>query len=112
MIKYKAEGYSKVVQVNKFFPSSKLCNHCGYKKEDLYLNVRNWTCPSCGHFHDRDFIAAFNILIEATRLNNEKCIVGTTGIKACASMNHEVHLSENLHSPIGWRSSILQIVWS
>lgn len=46
MIKYKAEWYDKkCIQVSKVFPSSKLCNKCGYKKEDLTLAIREWTCP-------------------------------------------------------------------
>jgi len=78
MIKYKAEWYNKkVVQVDRFFPSSKLCNVCGYKNEDLTLNIRKWACPKCGCIHDRDINAAINILNEATQ---NICTVGTTGI--------------------------------
>jgi putative transposase len=78
MIKYKAEWYDKImVQLNRFFPSSKLCNHCGHKNEDLSLNIRNWTCPCCGVVHDRDINSAINILSEATQ---NICTVGITGI--------------------------------
>ena len=78
MIKYKAGWYDKVmIQVGRFFPSSKLCNVCGYKNEDLSLNIRNWTCPCCGVVHDRDINAAINILNEATQ---NICTVGITGI--------------------------------
>ncbi|MGZ7135326.1 MAG: RNA-guided endonuclease TnpB family protein [Methanobacterium sp.] len=84
MIKYKAEWYGKImVQVDRFFPSSKLCSHCGYKNEGLTLNIRNWTCPDCGSVHDRDVNAALNILKEANRI----CTPGTGGIKACATMD-------------------------
>lgn len=43
MIKYKADWYDKlVIQVDRFFPSSKLFNNCGYKHEDLTLDIRRW----------------------------------------------------------------------
>lgn len=83
MIKYKADWYDKVIiQVNRFFPSSQLCNNCNYKYEGLTLNIRRWTCPECGQAHDRDINAPKNILKEADRIRT----VGTTGIKACATM--------------------------
>ena len=71
MIKYKSEWYNKtMVQISKGFPSSKLCNSCGYKKEDLTLAIRKWTCPECGMKHDRDINASINILNEAIRIHN------------------------------------------
>ncbi len=40
-LRYKAEWYGRTfIQVDKFFPSSKLCHWCGYKKEDLALHER------------------------------------------------------------------------
>jgi transposase, IS605 OrfB family, central region len=63
-LKYKAEWYGRAfVQVDRFFPSSKLCHHCGYKKEDLALNERMWCCPSCGAAHDRDVNASVNLYL-------------------------------------------------
>ena len=80
MIKYKAKWHGKkCIQVSKVFPSSKLCNKCGYKKEDLTLSIRKWTCPKCGTKHDRDINASINILNEAIRINNE-CTAGHAGI--------------------------------
>ena len=49
-----------VVKADRYFPSSKLCS-CGWKYENLTLNVRKWTCPNCGTNHIRDVNAAINL---------------------------------------------------
>jgi putative transposase len=65
---YKSKFSGSVVfPVDRFFPSSKLCSVCGWKKEDLVLSDREWRCESCGMVHDRDINAARNILREAAR---------------------------------------------
>jgi putative transposase len=72
MLRYKAEWYGNhIVEIDRFFPSSKLCNNCGYKNNDLKLNHREWLCPECGTNHDRDLNAAINILNEGKRLYKE-----------------------------------------
>lgn len=58
----------KVVFVDRFYPSSKTCSVCGYKKQYLKLSDRSWTCPVCGTKHDRDINAAVNILNEGERI--------------------------------------------
>jgi len=51
----------KVVVVDRFYPSSKICSYCGHKLDELPLSVREWTCPGCGVRHDRDVNAAINL---------------------------------------------------
>ena len=46
---------------SRFYPSSKLCSCCGYKKVDLKLKDRSWECPDCHTIHDRDQNAAINL---------------------------------------------------
>lgn len=61
---YKGEWAGRsVVQIDRWFPSSKRCptRGCGHINDKLPLSVRSWTCPSCGTFHDRDIAAAINI---------------------------------------------------
>ena len=58
----------QVAFVDRFYPSSKTCSVCGYKKQDLTLNDRSWVCPNCGTKHDRDINAAVNILLEGKRM--------------------------------------------
>jgi transposase len=52
----------RVIVIDRWFPSSKMCSACGYVLAELSLDVRHWTCPSCGARHDRDVNAAKNIL--------------------------------------------------
>ena len=67
---YKAQWYGRTfVQVDMFYPSSRLCNSCGHKYDGLLLSEREWVCESCGASHDRDVNAALNILGEALRLS-------------------------------------------
>ena len=58
----------RVVLIDRFYPSSKTCSVCGYKKQDLKLSDRFWSCPICGKYHDRDLNAAINILHEGERI--------------------------------------------
>lgn len=60
---YKAEEFGiEIVIVDKYFPSSQLCNCCGYKNNQVRdLNIRTWVCPECGVNHDRDLNAALNL---------------------------------------------------
>ena len=57
-----------ISSVSKWFPSSKTCSNCGYKKEDLKLSERIYYCEVCGHKIDRDLNAAINIERESIRL--------------------------------------------
>ena len=69
-LSYKAQWYGRMfVQVDRFYPSSRLCHDCGHKYDGLRLSEREWVCESCGVLHDRDVNAALNILGEALRLN-------------------------------------------
>lgn len=82
MLDYKCKLYGKEhIKIDRFFASSKLCSTCGYKNNDLGLDVRNWQCPACNAYHDRDINSAVNILNEGLRIRTST--VGLTGINAC-----------------------------
>ncbi len=57
-----------LVEIDRFFPSSKLCSNCGHKYEELQLHEREWTCESCNIRHSRDDNAAKNIRLEGMRI--------------------------------------------
>jgi putative transposase len=68
LLEYKAEWNDKrVVKINRFYPSSKTCNECGYIHQTLSLSEREWTCPN-GHTLDRDINASKNILQEGLKI--------------------------------------------
>lgn len=48
-------------QVDRFYPSSKVCSCCGQKKVDLKLSDRTYKCD-CGNEFDRDLNASINLL--------------------------------------------------
>ena len=69
MLEYKSNWYGrKLVFVDRFYPSSKKCNSCGYVNKKLKLSDRQWICPDCGEIIERDYNAALNIRDEGIRL--------------------------------------------
>ena len=87
MLKYKCRWRGiRLVKIGRFEPSSRLCP-CGFKNDKLTLADREWTCPRCGRFHDRDLLAANNVrrfgLVSLMSPSHEKeeTAVGTTVAK-------------------------------
>jgi putative transposase len=61
-LEYKAQWYGRtLVKIDRWEPSSKKCSSCKHVLDKLDLSVREWTCPNCGVFNDRDINAAENI---------------------------------------------------
>ncbi len=68
----KADRNGRTVhQVSRWLASSKTCSACGHRLDELPLQIRRWTCPTCWVVHDRDYNAAKIILAagRAERLN-------------------------------------------
>lgn len=62
ILQYKCEWNNiELRQVDKFYPSSKLCNNCGNIKKDLKLSDRTYYCDKCGNTIDRDYQASLNL---------------------------------------------------
>ena len=83
MLCYKLKNRGKkLILVDKWYPSSQLCSHCGYKNVQVKdMTIRSWKCPECGTEHDRDINAAINIREEGKRII--QTTVGHTESNAC-----------------------------
>jgi putative transposase len=64
---------TSVVKIDRWAPSSKAFHICGWKNDTLIPTDRDWVCPSCGTYLDRDVNAAINIRsLGITKLTNKK----------------------------------------
>jgi len=68
-LQYKSEWNGRIYhKVDRYYASSQLCNVCDYKNEEVKnLSIREWTCPKCGTYQDRDINASINILNQGLR---------------------------------------------
>ena len=82
MLRYKLYYRGKkLIEIGKWYASSQICSFCGYRNKAVKdLRIRQWECPSCGAYHDRDINAAINLREEGKRL--AASTVGTTGSNA------------------------------
>jgi putative transposase len=88
----------KLVEIDRWFPSSKLCSNCFYQVSEMPLDVRKWTCPHCGTHHDRDGNAAINIRAEGIRmLKAEGSAVSAVGGEVRPKLGRKSKLR---HSPV------------
>ena len=66
-LEYKAKKFGcEIIIADRWYPSSKICSHCGHKKEVLSLSERTFHCENCGLEMDRDLNAAINLSRLAT----------------------------------------------
>ncbi len=97
---------NEIILVDRFYPSSKTCSFCGWKKEDLSLKDRDFHCENCGQVIDRDLNASINlknyglkqigkVIPELTPVNKKalvdsninETILAEAGISECSVMN-------------------------
>ena len=78
MLEYKmAERGKYLVRVDKWFPSSQMCNRCGAIHPEMKdLKVRIMECE-CGNHMDRNQNAAINILNEGLRILEESLTIAS-----------------------------------
>jgi putative transposase len=80
-LSYKTAWYGgSIIEVDRFFPSSKMCSKCGQIKEDLTLEDRIYVCD-CGNVIDRDLNASINL--EKYGIIKLKSTGSLSGIQAC-----------------------------
>jgi putative transposase len=95
---YKAEWYGReIIKVDRFFPSSKTCNHCGWINESLTLSDREWTCV-CGKVIDRDLNASQNILQQGLNQKSGLGIKSDSKQKQVEATSIEVSMKPEAHS--------------
>lgn len=91
MLKYKAAWNNRqIIEVDRFYPSSKLCHCCGHRMQYIGLEIREWICPVCNEHHDRDINAAINIKNEGLRILDKGTVRNTeTGVNQDTPMPAE-----------------------
>ncbi len=90
---------AKLVEIDRWFPSSKLCSNCFYEMDEMPLDIREWTCPNCGTHHDRDGNAAINIRAEGIRmLKADGSVVSAVGGGVRPKKGRKSHLWHSLVS--------------
>ncbi|MBU7587181.1 MAG: transposase, partial [Nostoc sp. TH1S01] len=82
-----------------------------YQISDLPLDVRTWTCPSCGTHHDRDGNAAMNIRAEGIRMS-QLLAGGTpvvqTGVLSSSGTGEKIANGEDVRPIRGRKSKMRQ----
>ena len=103
---YKCSWYgSALVVADRWYPSSKTCSGCGWRKPSLPLSERTFRCEACGLVVDRDLNAALNLaalvraIVPGTASSGGNrpgarlaCAQGeerSTGSPGCSSLNCE-----------------------
>jgi putative transposase len=95
-LEYKAEMRGKrVVVADRWFASSKICSHCGYKLKNLLLSEREWVCPQCATRHNRDKNAAKNLEKMAVSFTVTACGASSGGATVFAVASHDVAKQES-----------------
>lgn len=85
----KADRYGRAVHaVSRWLPSSKTCSMCGHRIEELRLEIRSWTCPTCRAVHDRDYNAA-KVILAAGRAERQNARGACVRPHSCAAASVE-----------------------
>ena len=77
-----------VIKSDRFYPSSRTCNHCGYINHSLTLKDRKWICPNCESEIIRDENAGKNLRDNAINLLVDE-IISTLGWEPSEVMSME-----------------------
>ena len=83
-LEYKARwNNTRLIVIDRWFPSSKTCSSCGFINQQLELKDRSWVCEGCQVEHDRDWNASINIRAEGLRLEGLVAVGNTETLNAC-----------------------------
>ncbi|MFX0139787.1 MAG: RNA-guided endonuclease TnpB family protein [Candidatus Hodarchaeota archaeon] len=98
-----------LVFVNRYFASSKLCSACGYKNTELALNEREWACPECRTYHDRDKNASRNLKKEGIRILKENNITIIKSINDDTVGTTEIHAFGDCVRPYSVKATVKEL---
>ena len=62
-LKGKLKANEKVLVIDRFFPSTRMCPVCGHIHEGITLSDREFVCPACGYAEERDTKSAKTLLL-------------------------------------------------
>ena len=104
MLAYKAEQKGKtLMRIDKFFPSSQICSHCGSRTGKKPLHIREFVCPHCQTKQHRDLNASINIrnyalgmIDDRYKIKINKSRVGITRSYACGDSSSGVSKYGNI----------------
>jgi putative transposase len=86
MLGYKTAWHGgRLLVADRWYPSSKTCSACRWRKPSLTLAERTFTCQACGLVIDRDVNAAINLLNLATGTASGAGTRPGNGTNACGA---------------------------
>jgi putative transposase len=98
----------RLIEVDRWFPSSKICSYCLHQVGEMPLDLREWICPNCGAKHDRDGNAATNIRCEGIRiLKADGSAVSAVGGEVRPKLGRK---SELRHSPLSTEAPAIPVL--
>lgn len=76
-LEYKSKWKNKrLYKIDTYYPSSQICSKCGYKNEKTKnLSVREYECPKCKSYLDRDYNASENIMFEGLKMYMKEVLI-------------------------------------
>lgn len=76
-LEYKTKWKGKIMyKIDTYYPSSQICSKCGYKNEKIKdLRIREYECPECKNYLDRDYNASENIMFEGLKKYMKEVII-------------------------------------
>jgi putative transposase len=107
LLKDKAEHLGvKIVEADRFYPSSKTCSNCGAIDSDLSLSDRAYRCSECGHTQDRDLNAAINLRNLAVGHTESLNACSRQGIPMCRGGDSVSPCQNERHESVNQEDSI------
>lgn len=112
-LEYKTEKFSsKLILVDRMFPSSQICSKCGQHRHKMPLKNRVYLCSDCGHIEDRDLNAAKNIdrWFENIFIPERSETVSSTGIACGVDKPLRSHPKTTMKQEINTKNTNVQLI--